>query len=795
MGELQDGDTIFSDTGTPCTVLKAHSIDPAPVSYRLTFDDGSTIDAGADHLWLTYTASDLSALTRRTDTFRQQRKAQRPSRATGNKSPTFTATITARNRQRTYAVQPLPAGGIRTTAEIYATLRTHTGRSNHAIPLTAPLQLPHADLPIDPYLLGIWLGDGTASSGGITTADVEIVEAFQAKGYATKAYSAPYGHGVAGLVTQLRQLGVLNHKHVPASYLRASYDQRLALLQGLMDTDGHAKASGAVEFTATNRELADGVAELVLSLGCKVTIRTGRATLNGKDCGEKYRLVWTTTQLMFRLPRKLQRQKLCNVRRTTRYRYIIGCERIPSVPMRCITVDAPSRLYLAGASMVPTHNTFALLMEPLRYIGVPGFTAAIFRRTSTQVRNPGGLWHESMKLYSAFKANARSALLEWEFASGATIRFGHMEHDNDRFNWQGAQIGMLGFDELSHFSRQQFLFMLSRNRSSSGVRPYVRATLNPVPADDPIGGWIHDFVGWYIGEDGYAIEERCGVVRYFVNYNEQLFWGDNPADLLGQFPNIHPKSFTFIKSSVYDNQVLLSADPGYLANLMALNSIDRARLLGDGKRGGNWTIKEEAGKIFNRFWMKSVPDLPSGAGQACLFWDFAATERQMNKPDPDYTAGVLMVEAKTEMGDKVWYVVNVRAFQEGPAETDRLFYTHTHDCAQWMRKLNIPFCVRWEQEPGSAGKREQRRMVAAMAGMDAKGILSRGDKIMRGKPFVAQAEAGNVFMVQGPWNEEWLRHMHNFPSGAHDDIWDATAGAFNDLNDYKPMRKAKSHQG
>ena len=101
-------------------------------------------------------------------------------------------------------------------------------------------------------------------------------------------------------------------------------------------------------------------------------------------------------------------------------------------------------------------KTYALLLEPLRYAGVPGFTAAIFRRTSTQVRNPGGLWHESMNLYNTFGGTARQALLEWHFPSGATIRFGHMEHENDRFNWQGAQIAMIGFDELAHFTREQF---------------------------------------------------------------------------------------------------------------------------------------------------------------------------------------------------------------------------------------------------------------------------------------------------------------------------------------------------
>jgi predicted phage terminase large subunit-like protein len=291
------------------------------------------------------------------------------------------------------------------------------------------------------------------------------------------------------------------------------------------------------------------------------------------------------------------------------------------------------------------------------------------------------------------------------------------------------------------------------------------------------------------------VEERTGVIRYFINYNERLYWGDDPQELTEKFPTMIPKSFTFIKSSVYDNQILLETDPGYLSNLMALNTIDRERLLGQGTRGGNWRIREEAGKIFNRAWVTPIYELPQGTGKACLFWDFAATERQINKPDPDYSAAVLIVETTRELGEKVWYVAHVLAFQEGPAETDKRFAEHTRDVARWMAKQRIPFMVRWEQEPGSAGKREGRRLVSAMAGLDAKAIVSRGDKMLRGKPFAAQAEAGNVFLLQGEWNEDWLRHMHNFPGGSHDDIWDATAGSFNALNDYKPMRKGTSRQG
>ncbi|MGB5048127.1 MAG: terminase family protein, partial [Caldilineaceae bacterium] len=142
-------------------------------------------------------------------------------------------------------------------------------------------------------------------------------------------------------------------------------------------------------------------------------------------------------------------------------------------------------------------KTWALLLEPLRHIGNENFSAVIFRRNSTQVRNPGGLWDESNELYPLVGAQDSESVLEWIFPSGAMVKFAHMEHEKTRLNWQGAQVPLIAFDELTHFTRKQFFYMFSRNRSTCGVRPYVRGTCNPVPEDDETGGWLHEFVGWY----------------------------------------------------------------------------------------------------------------------------------------------------------------------------------------------------------------------------------------------------------------------------------------------------------
>lgn len=234
-------------------------------------------------------------------------------------------------------------------------------------------------------------------------------------------------------------------------------------------------------------------------------------------------------------------------------------------------------------------------MEPLRHVHNPAFGAVIFRRTSVQIRNEGGLWDESFKLYSLAGAKPREGRLDWSFLSGGNISFAHLEYDKDVYDWQGSQIPLIGFDELTHFTANQFWYMVSRNRSMCGVRPYIRATCNP-DADS----WVAQFISWWINQDtGYAIPERSGLLRWFVRVGDKLIWADDPAELKGYINPLNgeplpPKSVTFIRARLTDNQALMDADPGYAANLMALPPVERERLL-----NGNWKIRWQGQTFFS----------------------------------------------------------------------------------------------------------------------------------------------------------------------------------------------------
>ena len=424
-------------------------------------------------------------------------------------------------------------------------------------------------------------------------------------------------------------------------------------------------------------------------------------------------------------------------------------------------------------------KSWALLLEPIRHLSNRNFGAVIFRRTFPQITREGGLWDEAGKLYPLAGGQPNRSDLYWSFPNGSRISFAHLQLERTKLDWQGAQVALIEFDELTHFTESQFFYMLSRNRSTSGVRPYIRATTNP-DADS----WVARFIDWWIGDDGYPIEERAGVLRWFVRLGDQLIWGDTREGLIAeQGADCQPKSVTFIPASIEDNPALLKADPSYRANLMALTYVDRMRLL-----KGNWKVRVEGGTLFNREWVDIVDTVPEG-GTLCRYWDFAATAKQLAKDDPDFTAAVLMLHV-----DDRWYVVDSIAMQASPARVDRLFVALSKQDAERAAKQGRSYMVRWEIEPGSAGIREAHRMAAMLAGLDARGKQSRGDKITRGKPFCAQAEMGNVSLLRGRWNDRWLTHMHNQPGAPHDDTWDATAGSFQHLGQGR-ARQARSYQG
>lgn len=417
-------------------------------------------------------------------------------------------------------------------------------------------------------------------------------------------------------------------------------------------------------------------------------------------------------------------------------------------------------------------KTYALLLEPLRHVKNPGFGGVIFRRTYPEVTNEGGLWDNALEIYMPLGAQPKQNDLSFTFPSGATVSFAHLQHSSDKFKYQGAQICYLAFDELTLFREDQFFYLLSRNRSLSGIRPYTRATCNPVSPEDDPGGWVPKFIAWWIDQEtGYAIPERSGIVRWFLKDGDEVRWFGTLEEAERSGLEGIPLSFTFIPATLEDNKILEEADPSYRGRLMALDYLSRERLL-----RGNWKVVASAGTIFNRAWFDVSPIWEDG-GVMCRFVDFAATKKRGGSHDPDFTAAVL----QRKVGG-TFVIEDVVAQQWSPREVDSKLDAIVEQDKIRAAELKCKYILRWEVEPGSAGIRESQRLVARYAGIDAKGLRpGTGDKWTRARPYAAQCEAGNVGLRRGAWNERWLAHMHAQPEAAHDDIMDASVGSFDAL--------------
>lgn len=409
-------------------------------------------------------------------------------------------------------------------------------------------------------------------------------------------------------------------------------------------------------------------------------------------------------------------------------------------------------------------KTYALLMENARHMNNGGFGSVIFRRNSTQITNEGGLWDTARSIYTGMGAiMTKSPRPMAKFPSGAKITFSHLQYDDTVYDYQGAQIPLICFDELTHFSKTQFFYMLSRNRSTCGVRPYVRATCNP-DADS----WVRKFIDWWIDDDGYPIDERCGVIRYFFQKDNEIIWGDTKEALMDEYGinSADIKSVTFISASIYDNKKLLEVNPEYLGSLKALSTVEQGRLL-----LGNWNIKPSAGLYFKRSQVRIVDTIPSRIVSIARGWDLAATEISDSNEDPDRTAGVLMARMENGMfivlhaHREAYQSSDVRRLVRMSATQDREIYN--------CNTILVP------QDPGQAGKEQAQSYAKMLAGFKIVSNRVSGDKTTRAEPLAAQWQVGNVLILKGEWNDRYLAEMEGFPDLLHDDLVDASSEAFN----------------
>lgn len=433
-------------------------------------------------------------------------------------------------------------------------------------------------------------------------------------------------------------------------------------------------------------------------------------------------------------------------------------------------------------------KTYGLLLEAARHFQNSQFGAVIFRRLATQITGEGGLWDTAMSIFPRMGAKPfLSPRYGFKFKDGMKLTFAHLQYETDVNAWQGSQIPLIGFDELTHFTEFQFWYMLSRNRSTCGVRPYIRATTNP-----DVDSWVAKLIEWWIDQDtGSPIAERSGKLRYMTQLYGEIIWGDSyievlekanfPADVLADDgdPRDLIKSFTFIPSRLDDNAILMESNPAYKGSLLALPNVERERLL-----NGNWKIRKQAGLVFPRTAVNIIDAIPADVPTWVRRWDLAATEPSEANPSPDATASVLMGRRPN---GRIVVADGVHMLSPAHKVREAIKNVAQQDKASFPRVTTVI-----PQDPGQAGKEQVASLIAYLAGHKVRSVRETGPKETRAEPLSAQWQVGNVDIVAGSWNGHYLREMESFPSASHDDYVDASSGAFLEcvsrVSDYEKWR-------
>ena len=763
MKNMSVGDRVFGSDGLLHDVVDVSDIMYNHSCYEVWFDDNTHIVADGEHLWETETTPFRKALSRRkTKSHAQHRKFKR----------------------------------IFTTEEISDSLMYGKER-NHSIPIVDKLVPEYTnvkDLAIDPYILGYWLGDGTSSRGEITVGEEDceyVLQEFSKRGYFPTSknglsYRLQYKNEISqkrnnltgriesnpkSFVSQLRILDLIDNKHLPDKVLLSRTGYRLQVIQGLMDSDGSISEEGKAEFCTTSLELADGFLSLCYSLGIKVGFRKGKVMFDGRDF-VRYRFSFIPRTQLFRIPRKAVRTNLSPRTQTSRRkrRFIKKVIPVNSVPVKCISIDSDDHLYLAGKSLIATHNSCAGGQKALRKI-MAGENGAVINPLFSDFKD--STWKEFKQWIPwdlVVAPQKHRANDEWQpsqpftmvFENGATVMCKGLKNPDSA---RGPNINWLWYDE----SRNDLTGMAWKMAIASvrvGKNPQAWTTTTPMG----MSHWLYEFF----------IEKDLPDVVLGIMEKE----GISMDSLISSF-----------KGSINDNKENL--DPGFYVSIL---SSYPSGWLKDREVDGDFA--EEGGKIGDARWFTANDDgenkiikepLPDQTN-ILRYWDLAATEKKQAKNDPDEMVGTLLSKHKGKENDKPLFCIQN---QIGGHWGDKKAIEVIANVARADGPL---ITVMVEQEPGASGKitvaavqeyfkRFPELQAHTVKGLDVKKV---GDRVLAANLlWFSVAQEGRMYMMEGAWNKETLKQIDGFTQVVHDDrVTSITNGMF-ELNPYKVWKKSE----
>lgn len=420
------------------------------------------------------------------------------------------------------------------------------------------------------------------------------------------------------------------------------------------------------------------------------------------------------------------------------------------------------------------------VMDFLKHIQYPTFRGCMVRRTTPQLKGPGGLQEKAEELFKLIdpKVRWRDKEHHFLFSNGAKIYLRHFENAKDTENFQGWEVNHFLVDEGQQFEEMMVEYLTSRMRNPKcpEVKPHMKITCNP-----DYGSFLRHWLEWWLDPDtGIPIPERDSVCRYFLKLDGKMVWGDSKAELIEKYGKPHlsadhqnqvkPLSFKFIAANVYDNPVLCNAQPEYVGWLEGLGRVEKERLL-----YGSWLARAEGTGYFKSQWCNMVTQRDLASIKRVRAWDISGSVPSETNRNPDWTAGVLM--SRNKMGTyTVEDVVRDRRRHGGVFELILETARHDGDDVQ----IIIP-C-----DPGAAGKAYAAQLIRDLAdhGYYARMKQTNKSKVTRFAPFAAIAEAGSVEIVEADWTKDYLLELERFDGSKNikDDQVDATSDAFHALS-------------
>lgn len=465
----------------------------------------------------------------------------------------------------------------------------------------------------------------------------------------------------------------------------------------------------------------------------------------------------------------------------------------PTSKKQQMIMDCEAQILIMGGA-AGSGKSYLLQMLPLKFMDDPKANAIIFRRTTVQIKGLGGVFDTArgmyMQLPDRLKPRMSDHALEAKFPTGFKLKWSHMEREVDKFNHQGLQYTFIGFDEGTQFDWSQIEYLMSRMRSESKYPSRMVISCNPDPDHK-----IAEMISWWLDEDGYPIEERAGVIRYFILKEGQYLWGDTKEELIARHgENVKPISFSFIGSTIKDNPLMLANNKDYLAWLEGLNPIDKARLL-----DGNWKVRPLNSMYFRRDWCAFADAIPMNSFMVRAY-DKAGTAPSDKDPQPDFTAQIGMAKSK----DGYYYIFGnyhpqfkdedskvLGVLRKTVGERDMLI-------EKQARQDGTDVTIVFPKDPSAAGKYE---FIESAKKLQNQGFTVKADpmpqnksKLTRFSPFAAAAENGLVKIVISSFDKSTLDYLfkcleqftgERSTKTYKDDLPDCVASAFNMLNTVK----------